>query len=806
MPTTRLPFDVSHGVLSRGRRYAWIAILALSPAAYFGAAALENRLPHRGQTHTIERECAIAISRQFATGLHVDTADWSPSVQPEDNDVIAADLETKKTPGIDRIGAAKTVQVKLSERTDRWIIVHLTPAGRVVGFGASSPERGSRPILSEDRARAVAEQYLRTALGPDAPFELRPAPAKNTDKSGWQRQFAWQAPLRSAPPATATFRIYITGDLVTGDNRTVKFNSDAGEAIRSSLSPWRVVYIAVLVIFYVGFAIYALVRYIRRSIEKEISHRRTLLVTAAFLVVGTMLVAFSNQINVNTDAELKGAAKMIVVWASIALTFSVIGLFIGVAYGAGEGDLREAYPGKLVAVDAFLSGKLFSANFARSLLAGVAAAGWVLLVQNALLLPTLTAPLSNGNSDTIAEQLPFPLLTLFVGRIPDIAMVIGYGLMLPLTLLRSRVRKPWLLYLLVALLCALGSRAAVPDTSQWQLKAALQFLMAAAACLPFFYGDLAASISAVCATVVVGELMRLSVTSPDWHHAAYGRLLPFAIVLLPIQLYCAWRGRVYEEAEVRPLYAKHLALRQSLSAEIGAARTAQLRLLPDAPPRIAGLTIAGSCTPAREVGGDFFDYFPLDDHRLGVFLAEGGNRELGSAMTIALAKGFLMYTARLDLAPVEILRRLRATLATVVRTENTPMAVLYAVIDGHSGLVRYARAGSSPRLLLNGNPLAEEIAAEGDEICHGAAQLAPHDSLVFFTDGLALQAAERAHKSPEQFLRELRARFAEAGADRLHGALLETVLKRAKEAPPDDITAVVVCRESRASEALEGIA
>jgi hypothetical protein len=805
MTKTRLPFDVSHGVLSGGRRYAWIAILALSPAAYFGAAALENRLPHQPKANTIERDRAIALARQFAAGVRPESAQWPPSVQGDDDDPVSKVLEAKHTPGIDRVHAAKTIRVKLTGTTNRWITVELTPAGRVVGFESSKPDKGSRPILSEEAARAVAEQYLSGVIGPDPPFALRPAPAKNTDASGWRRQFAWQASLKSSPPATATFRIDITGDRVTGDGRSLKLDASAGDVVRSGNTPWRIAYIVVLAVFYVGFAIYAIVRYVRRSIEKEISHRRTLLVTAAFLVVGTVLVAVSNQVNVSTDAELSGGAKAIVVWASIALTFCVIGLFLGVAYGAGEGDLREAYPGKLVALDAFLSGKLFSANFARSLLAGVAAAGWVLLLQNALLVPTLAQPLSTGNSDIIADHVPFPLLTLFVERIPDIAMVIGYGLMLPLTFLRSRVRKPWLLYVLVFLLCALGSRAAVPDTAQWQIKAALQFLMAGAACVPFFFGDLAASIGAVIATVVVGELMRLSVTSPDWHHAAYGRLLPFAIAFLAVEVYYASRGRVYEEAEVRPLYAKHLALRQSLAAEIGAARTAQLRLLPDAPPRIAGLTIAGSCTPAREVGGDFFDYFALDDHRLGVFLAEGGNRELGSAMTIALAKGFLMYTARLDLAPVEILRRLHATLATVVRTENTPMSVLYAVIDGHSGVVRYARAGSSPCLLLNGNALAEEVAA-GDEIHHGAAQLAPHDSLVFFTDGLALEAAERAHKSPEQFLRDLRARFAEAGATELHSALLDTVLKRAKEAPADDITAVVVCRESRASEALEGIA
>jgi hypothetical protein len=498
-----------------------------------------------------------------------------------------------------------------------------------------------------------------------------------------------------------------------------------------------------------------------------------------------------------------------VVWSSVMLTFFVMGLFFGVAYGAGEGDLREAYPGKLVSLDAFLAGRVFSANFARSVLAGVAAAGCFLVLQNGLLLVTHAGPLGGGSSDVLVEKLRYPLLTLFGEKFSDIAMVVGYGLLLPLTFLRRRIRKEWLLYVLLGLLCSLGARGTVPDTSQWQVKLALQVLVAAATCLPFFFGDLATSVSCVTALIVGGDLIRRNITSAEWHQAAATELLPLGILFLVVEVYCAWRGRVYTEEEVRPLYARHLAERQSLAAEIGAARTAQLRLLPDKPPHIAGLTVAGSCTPAREVGGDFFDYYALDDHRLGVFIAEGGNRELGSAMTIALAKGFLMYSTRLDLSPVEILRRLRATLATVLRGENAPMSVLYAVIDGHSGSVRYARAGASPRVLLNGNPLAEEIVSdrsEDIEIRHGVAALAPEDSLVFFTDGLTLQATERARKSAEQLVRDLRKRHAGAPADELHQALIEGVLKRKKESPPDDVTAVVVCRETRAAEVLEGIA
>jgi len=234
-----------------------------------------------------------------------------------------------------------------------------------------------------------------------------------------------------------------------------------------------------------------------------------------------------------------------------------------------------------------------------------------------------------------------------------------------------------------------------------------------------------------------------------------------------------------------------------------------MRLLPDRSPEVAGLSVAGSCIPAREVGGDFFDYYVLDDRRLGVFLAEGGSRELGSAMAIALAKGFLMYTARLDLTPVEILRRLRSTLGAVLLGENASMTVLYAVVDGVSGSVRYARAGASPRVVVNGRALAEEIVterADGFEIRHGAATLASGDALFFYTDGWAGQIADSTRKAPDSFLRDLSQKFPDAAAEALHKAAVDAAMKRTRHAPADDVTAVVVRREEAVAAAVGGIA
>ena len=52
----------------------------------------------------------------------------------------------------------------------------------------------------------------------------------------------------------------------------------------------------------------------------------------------------------------------LIIYISIAMTYLVMGLFMGLAYGSGEGDIRESYPGKLTSLDALVTGRLFSQN------------------------------------------------------------------------------------------------------------------------------------------------------------------------------------------------------------------------------------------------------------------------------------------------------------------------------------------------------------------------------------------------------------------------------------------------------------
>ncbi|MEI9971504.1 MAG: SpoIIE family protein phosphatase [Ignavibacteriota bacterium] len=379
-----------------------------------------------------------------------------------------------------------------------------------------------------------------------------------------------------------------------------------------------------------------------------------------------------------------------------------------------------------------------------------------------------------------------------------------FGLLLPIALLRPRIRKSWVFFALMPLFSVLPATLTAGDEALWATFLTLQLAIVAAVFVPFFTCDLLAAISGIFALRFVGALIGRSAVSPAWQHIFIWEVAPAGVAFLLAQVYFAFRGPTYEEFEVRPRYARFLAEHQALEAEIGAARLAQLRLLPAAPPHLDGLSIAGGCVPAREVGGDFYDFYEIDSHRLAVFLAEGGSRELGSAMPIALAKGYLLYASGLDLSPAELLRRLSGVMGKALHGDAS-MSVLYAVIDARARTVRFARTGDSPRLLVNGNAVAEEVAGDDGRIRHGVATLALNDALFFYTDGLARQIVERRHQWTDKFLQKLTRKWPTWTAVDLQNSVLRSAL-RGKQQPPDDVTLVVIRMVSAAQRAMEVVA
>jgi hypothetical protein len=790
--------------LSRHAGWIWAGILALSPMAYMGSLLVERKLPARVGVTAIDEAEAIRIATQFAESQQIDTQGWEVAAGTNTDADLAALFRLGPPPVLEGFAAPSRIRVRMqTAKQDRSLLVELTPQGVVVAFQKDRPKQ--QPPADQASARAAAEAFKRVRMGSNSPFQWEyTAPAK-PDAEDQDRSFTWKAPVPGLPRATATYRVETRGDQIVAEHRTVTLDKAWVAQLRPNQSWFSAIKgIAGLYMFVVG--VYAIVRYIRRAGDKEVSHQRTMLAALAWVSLSALLLLDPGYLTFLVGGDPELGKDRILITIVMMVGMCVIGAFFGVAYGAGEGGLRESYAGKLTSLDALLSGKLFSANVARSILRGGGIAGWLLLTQNLVLLALHSVRAGADQNILASSFMRLPLMALSWDRASDAVVQTTFGLLLPIALLRRRMRDRSF-YALLALFSILSAAVTAGDETSWATFFTVQLSLVAAVYLPFFSSDLLAAIGGVFALRFVGALIQRSAVSATWEHIFLWNVAPAGIAFLLAEVYFAWRGRVYDEDEVRPRYARFLAEHASMDAEIGAARLAQLRLLPGAPPNIEGLSIAGSCVPAREVGGDFFDFYELGSGRLGVFVAEGGSRHLGSAMTIALAKGYLLYTAGLDLSPAEIVRRLSETLGAALHNDAS-MSVLYAVVDARARTVRFARTGVSPRLLINGNPVTEELAgdtANAKGIRHGLAALALHDVVFFYTDGLAAQIAERKRQWTDRFLQKLVSTRPDWPAAELHDALVKAAV-RGKQHPPDDVTSVVVRVEQPAVRAMEVVA
>ena len=114
--------------------------------------------------------------------------------------------------------------------------------------------------------------------------------------------------------------------------------------------------------------------------------------------------------------------------------------------------------------------------------------------------------------------------------------------------------------------------------------------------------------------------------------------------------------------------------------ELADARRIQLSMLPEAPPRLGWLDLSGSSLPASEVGGDFYDYLPLDDGRCVVVIGDVAGHGVTSGLVLATLKAGL-HLLRSDLtSPVVVFDRLDRMVCDTVRW-RVIVTLLVAVFD-----------------------------------------------------------------------------------------------------------------------------
>ena len=210
-----------------------------------------------------------------------------------------------------------------------------------------------------------------------------------------------------------------------------------------------------------------------------------------------------------------------------------------------------------------------------------------------------------------------------------------------------------------------------------------------------------------------------------------------------IELLEALAGHVATAVENARLFRQEHLEKERMSEELQEARRIQLGLFPARPPEIPGFGIEARCIPYREVGGDWFDYVPIDDGRLGVVLADVSGKGMAAALLMSSTRSILRLLAESGLPPGEVLRRINRTL----RRDLPPtrfVTMIYAVLDTATRRLVFANAGHPYPLHVDsagGSFLPTEAGLPlgiGDSsFTEREVELSAGSSLVLYSDGLS---------------------------------------------------------------------
>ncbi len=243
--------------------------------------------------------------------------------------------------------------------------------------------------------------------------------------------------------------------------------------------------------------------------------------------------------------------------------------------------------------------------------------------------------------------------------------------------------------------------------------------------------------------------------------------------------------------------------RERVEQELQVARSIQQASLPNDVPKLEGWEIVHHYQPAREVGGDFYDFLELSNGHVGLLVGDATSKGVPAALVMASTRSMLRAVARAsEYAPGEVLSRVNDSLVTDI-PPNMFVTCFYAILDPENGSLRYANAGHDlPYLHRNGE--AEELRARGMPLGlmpgmgyeEKEIVLDAGEATLFYSDGLV----EAHNPKGEMFgFPRLQALVAEHGEERaLEEALLEELYSFVGEGweQEDDITLLTLRRST----------
>ena len=159
-----------------------------------------------------------------------------------------------------------------------------------------------------------------------------------------------------------------------------------------------------------------------------------------------------------------------------------------------------------------------------------------------------------------------------------------------------------------------------------------------------------------------------------------------------IQLLEALAGHIATAIENARMFQRERMEKERMIRELSEAQRIQLSLFPGQSPTIPRFAVNGLCLPCQEVGGDWYDYIPLQDGRLAVVLADVSGKGMGAALLMSSTRTVLRLVAESGLPPGEVLSRVNSILLKDFPTAKF-VTMVYGLLDPRNRTVFFANAG-----------------------------------------------------------------------------------------------------------------
>ena len=304
----------------------------------------------------------------------------------------------------------------------------------------------------------------------------------------------------------------------------------------------------------------------------------------------------------------------------------------------------------------------------------------------------------------------------------------------------------------------------------------------------------------------------------DWHYTAPPAIVDFNI---PPPIWTRWRTYLPTFIFITVVFAlvgrlilnrrhtiqlrnemreKEEAEMQRIRAELSEAQNIQMGLLPTESPDMKGFEVAGMSVPATQVGGDFYDYFTVENGQNAIAVADAAGKGLRGAMNAVLTNGMLYEVSRFKSEAAVILSDLNAGLAPRMYGPSF-IALNLAILDETNKRINYANGGQPYPILKRGSDVIE---IENSDLPLGSMkrvvyesstiELNDGDTLIFHTDGLieALNAEDEMYGT-ERFKQSVSQMPDNFSAEEVIQHIVDDVHKFVGDAEQyDDLTIVVI--------------